>query len=92
MRGSIEVELLKYADLSEWNPKVGDVIFRDGFIFRWFAVICGINGDILLTRKSGNLRLLMQGDYEEISLNLRKIKNSMLGSFSIISNNNIYYV
>lgn len=88
----IEVELLKFADLSKWEPKVGDVIFSDGFIFRWFAVIYQMNGDNLLIKKSGNLRLLVAGDYEETSTSIRKIKNSMLGSFSIINVENVYYI
>jgi len=90
--GDIDVELVKYADLTGWSPKVGDMLFRDGFIIRWFAVIYGVDGDTLLVKKSGNLRLLVQGDYEEIKLNVRKIKNTMVGSFSVISNSNVYYV
>jgi hypothetical protein len=90
--GDVEVELLKYADLSEWKPKIGDMVFHDGFIFRWFAIIYQVNNDMLSVKKSGNLRLLMQGEYEETILNFRKIKNSMVGSFSVIGHNNVYYV
>lgn len=94
MRGSIDVELMRFSDLAAWKPKIGDMIFRDGFFSRWFAVISGINGDSLSVKKAGNLRLLVQDDYEEVVLNVRKIKNAMVGSFSVISNdtaNSIYY-
>lgn len=89
--GDIDIELMKFADFGIWTPKIGDVIFRDGMIIRWFAVVYGIDGDTLLIKKSGNLRLLVQGDYEEVKISVRKIKNTMVGSFSIISGN-VYYV
>ncbi|MCK9281702.1 MAG: hypothetical protein M0P71_13835 [Melioribacteraceae bacterium] len=93
MRGSgIEVELMKYADISIWEPKIGDIIFKDGFFTRWFALINGIDGDFLNVKQSGNLRLLVQGDYEEYKINLRKIKNSMIGSYSVFAANGVCYL
>lgn len=87
----VSVDLLKYADLSLWKPKVGDVIFNDGIFLRWFAVICAIENDVLYIRKSGNMRLLVSGEYEETKINVRKIKNSMIGSY-IINSENTYFV
>jgi hypothetical protein len=87
----VQVDLIKFADLTIWAPKLGDVIFRDGIFSRWFAVVCGVDKDLLLVRKAGNIRLLVMNDYEEVKLNVRKIKNSMIGSYNVISSDGVYY-
>lgn len=85
-----EVDLMKYAQMMHWSPNVGDFIYKDGMFFRWCAVVTGIKEDKIVVRKSGNIHLLVSGDYEETILNIRKIKSASYGSYFIISDGTYY--
>jgi len=87
----LQVDLLKYADINVWFPKIGDMLFCDGWFVRWCALVEGIDADSISVKKSGNLRLLVNGEYKEEVINIRKIKSSMVGSYWV-SSDGIYYV
>jgi len=86
----LEVDLLKYGDLRRWNPKVGDTIFKDGLMFRWCCVVTGVKDDKVYVRKSGNVHLLTSGDFKEEVVDIKKIKNSMVGSYFAVSDGTYY--
>lgn len=90
----LEVDLLKYAPIQSWKPSIGDVIHKDGLFFRSCFIVIGVNGDKVSVRKSGNIHLLISGDYKDVVFDgsfIRSIKNSSVGSYFIVSNG-IYYV
>jgi hypothetical protein len=87
----LQVDLLKYADINIWSPKIGDMLFCDGLFIRWCALVEGIDADSISVKKSGNLRLLVNGECKEEVINIRKIKSSMIGSYWV-SSDGTYYV
>lgn len=87
----VQVDLVEHGPMSMWVPKVGDMVFRDGGLFRWCGLVDGIKDDNVNIRKSGNPTLLFTGDYKNEVINIQKIKYARFGSYFIISNG-IYYV
>lgn len=87
----LQVDLIEHGSLTNWSPQIGDMIFKDGGLFRWCALVDGINGDNIHIMKSGNPTLLITGDYKSEIVNAAKIRHSRLGSYFIVSRG-IYYV
>lgn len=88
----LQVDLLSHKSLSAWSPSIGDMIFKDGGLFRWCALVNGINSDNVSVMKSGNPTLLIMGESKEEVINVRKIKSVKIGSYFIVDRNGIYYV
>lgn len=87
----MEVDLIEHGPLVRWAPQIGDMIFRDGGLFRWCGLVDGINGENVHIRKSGNPTLLMTGDYKNDIVNVSKIRHSRIGTYFVVSRG-IYYV
>ena len=85
------VDLLAYRDVKCWNPAIGDVIFKDGILFRWCAVVNGIKESSINVRRSGNMHLLISGEYKDYIINVNQIKSARFGVYMIIRDG-IYYV
>lgn len=92
MSRSVEMDVAQYTELSRWSPKMGDMIFKDGGMFRWCALIIGINNDNAYVKKSGCPHLLFTGDSKEETISISKIKHTRAGSYWVVSNDGIYYV
>lgn len=82
---NVDVDLIKYKSILTWTPKIGDMVFRDGGLFRWCALVIGIKDDNVHIRKSGCPALLLTGEYKEETTNTIKIKNSRLGAYFVVS-------
>lgn len=87
---NVEIDLVKYGNLVDWIPKLGDMIFKDGLIVRWCAVIDGMMNDDMNIRKAGNPQLLFAGEYKNEVLNSRKIKSARFGTYYICSDGTYY--
>jgi hypothetical protein len=89
---NVDLELLKYNDLRKWTPTVGDVVYCDGIFSRWWGIVTSVSqdGDVSV-RKSGNLRLMVQGDFKDEIISFNKIVNSMVGSYTVVRDG-VYYV
>lgn len=90
MFNKIQIDLFNYGSLQEWSPKIGDVIFKDGFWSRWCAVIDGINGENLNTMKAGNMQLLLTDEHKIEVINIRAIRYARFGKYMVVSNGNYY--
>lgn len=88
----LEIDLMGYKELTTWKPKIGDMLFKDGILSRWCAVVEGINNNNISVRISGNPRLLVTGDYKSKVLKVPKIVSSMVGAYFVVDKDGIYYV
>lgn len=86
MMTNVEMDLIEYGDMKNWVPKIGDMIFKDGVLFRWCALVDGIKGESVNVRKAGNPQLLFTGQYKSTVINSRQIKSARFGAFYIVSN------
>jgi len=90
MARDVQVDLIEHGSMNMWVPKVGDMIFKDGGLFRWCGVIDGIKDDNASVRKSGNPTLLLTGDYKAEIINVQKIKHARMGSYFVVSGGTYY--
>lgn len=90
MFNTIQIDLFNYSSLKEWSPKIGDVIFKDGFWNRWCAVVDGMNGENLNVMKAGNMHLLLTDKNETEVISVREIKFARFGKYMIVSDGNYY--
>jgi hypothetical protein len=86
-------DLVRYSNLSNWVPKVGDIINKDGVFVRWCAVVTAVSTgkDKVVIFKSGNINLLVRGEYKEETIITSKIKNAMVGTYYVVSDN-VYFI
>jgi len=90
MPKDFQVDLIEYGSIKMWIPKTGDMVFKDGGLFRWCGLIDGIKDDNISIRKSGNPALLVTGEYKSGIINVRKIKYARIGSYFIVSGGTYY--
>lgn len=86
----VGIDLAEYGRIQLWSPKIGDIIFKDGGLFRWCGLVDGLKDGNMSIRKSGNPQLLFTGEYKNDIININKIRSSRFGSYFVISNGVIY--
>lgn len=87
----IEIDFFKYRNISSYEPTIGDLIIKHGWIFRrtvWFGYVIGVNKDEIRILKAslpsffcsfGNI----EKDKNSIILSIHSIKNSIRNTYSI---------
>lgn len=93
MNREVNVDLAQYRSIGEWNPMVGDIIIKYGWLSRtkWFAVVNAVADEIneINIIREGTMRLLLTTQPDRvrdkgINIKISRIKNSFVGSYSII--------
>ncbi len=92
MVDEIACELVRYSDIRHYNPLVGDIIVKHGWVFRtkWFGVINFITKErVMQIITESSPRMLVTTMPEQLKkttfeMHLSKITQSFPGSYSIM--------
>lgn len=93
MPSQCTVELVKYLNINNYEPAIGDLIIKHGWFTRvkWFGVVNNINDDEISILREGSMRLLattsgrvMNGLVEKIKFS--DILNALPGTYAIMQN------
>ncbi len=101
----VNIELITYADISQWNPTPGDVIIKHGWFIRtkWYGVVNTLFPDGTMDIiKGGMMKLVVAMDMQSrqknsIRLDPAEIKVAYSGSYTVVQhskqyNQTIWYV
>lgn len=88
----LDVELARYKSIAEWQPKIGDLVVKYGWItkVKWFGVVNGVSNDGTVNIiKEGTLRLLVttppnDSKNKSVTLSLHSMKNNFTEAYSVI--------
>jgi len=87
-----DIELLRFRQIREWRPTIGDIVIRHGWLTRtkWFGVVNFVhpNGQIDII-KDGSMKLLAATvpaamQKKKLELNVGDIKGALAGTFVIM--------
>lgn len=92
MAREVDIQLVQFRPVQNWQPCLGDIIIRHGWVQRtkWFAVVNSIESDGSLgIVKDGMIRLLvntMPADIQHKSekISPEQIRDSVAGSYAIM--------
>lgn len=76
MSREVTIELARYRELKQYQPKVGDFLIKHGLVFstKWFGIINYIDKDgVLHVVIRGHPKILFLTSQDEIPTNLKRI-------------------
>lgn len=94
--GNLSVPLANYKSITEWNPKVSDIVIWHGWIRRWYGVVSATHGDSVIIIRDGLPCLLFtmtpdQYKRNSIEISVHKIRNSGGGEFHTLQDG-VWYI
>lgn len=91
----MDIDLLQWMSLRDWDPKPGDWIIYNGLFIRWFGVILGINNGKIHVRYDGSPLMMILNErkapkYKYININKMKYsRNDTYIVFRIVPGSNM---
>lgn len=90
------IELIRYKDLREWHPCIGDLIIKQGWIIRtkWFGIITDVDQGALDVMTAGVMRLLVTASPvasrgKMIKIAEGDIKDAMAGTYTVLQHDQL---